>query len=66
MQYWYLRVAPCKGGEYDVFYKSPINLLKINVAKNAVIDGDLHPNFLPYVDIVEEISKEKYYENMYD
>jgi hypothetical protein len=66
MQYWRLRVAACKGGEYDVFYKSPINLLQINVARNAVIDGDLHAAFMSDVDTVEEISAEKYYENMYD
>lgn len=41
MQYWKLRVAPCKDGEYDVFYKSPIDILQVNVPRNAVIDGDL-------------------------
>ncbi len=66
MQYWYLRVAPHKGCEYDVYYKTPIKILKINVLRHAVEDGDLLDVSLPHVDIVEEISQEAYYEKMYD
>ena len=66
MQYWRLRVNPCPNGDYNVFYKTPINLLKENVLRCAVNDGDLLDVFLPAVDIVEEISKEIYYEYMND
>lgn len=66
MQYWKLRVAPCKDGEYDVFYKSPIDILQVNVPRNAVIDGDLLAVFLPFVDQTELISEEVYYEHMYE
>jgi hypothetical protein len=66
MQYWRLRVNPCRDGDYDVFYRTPINLLKINVPREAVNDGDLLNTFMPHVDVVEEITKEVYYEHMYE
>lgn len=66
MQYWRLRVNPCKNGEYDVFYKSQIRISKENVARNAVVDGDLLSTFMPNVDLIEEVSEAKYYEHMYD
>ncbi len=66
MQYWRLRVNPCKGGDYDVYYKSPFRISRENVPRNAVIDGDLLDSFLPDVDIIEEITEEVYYEFMYD
>jgi hypothetical protein len=63
MYYWRLRVAACRGGEYDVYYKTPIHLTKENVARHAVIDGDLLDVFLPYVDLIEAISAEIYFEH---
>jgi len=66
MQYWRLRVNPSKDAEYDVYYKSPINILAMNVARHAVNDGDLLNVFLPDVDQVELISAEAYYDKMYD
>jgi hypothetical protein len=49
---------------YDVFYKTDMHYS--NVAKQAVIDGDLIDVDLPYVDKVEVITPEHYYEFMYD
>ena len=66
MQYWRLRVNPAKNADYEVYYKTPIKLSRENVPRDAVLDGDLLDVFLPKVDIVEEISKEVYYEHMYD
>jgi len=66
MQYWRLRVNPAKNCDYNVFYKTEINISKENVLRNAVKDGDLLNAFLPNVDQVEEITEETYYENMYD
>lgn len=65
MQFWRLHVEVYRGGEYDVFYKSFINLLNVNVPRNAVADGDLCSSFMRNV-TVEEISSEQYYENMYE
>lgn len=66
MQYWRLRVNPAPLADYNVYYKTPIRMLAMNVPRNAVNDGDLLDVFLPDVDIVEEITKEVYYEYMYD
>jgi hypothetical protein len=66
MQYWRLRVNSSKDAEYDVYYKSPINILAMNVPRHAVNDGDLLDSFLPDVDQVELISSEVYYDKMYD
>ena len=65
MYYWRLQVKPDKYPHY-VFYKTAINLSKINVPRHAVIDGELLDVFLPYVDQIEEIPSELYYEYMSD
>ncbi len=66
MYYWRLRVNPCKGGDYNVYYKTPINTLAINIPRRAVEDGDLLAVFMSDVDQVEEITKEVYFEHMYE
>ena len=67
MQYWRLRVNPgLKLASYNIFYKTPINLSKANVPREAVVDGDLLDVFLPDIDQIEEITKEVYYEYMND
>jgi hypothetical protein len=66
MQYWHIRVACHRGGECNVFYKTPIKLLTMNVLRHAVDDGDLLDVSASCADIVEEISAEKYYEHMYE
>jgi hypothetical protein len=65
MQYWRLKLNPKKHGN-NVYYKSLINLSKINVPREAVADGDLLNIFLPDVEQVEEIPAEVYYEYMDD
>lgn len=66
MYYWRLRVNPCKNGDYNVYYKTPINILAMNIPRYAVNDDDLLDVFLPDVDQVEQISKETYFEHMYE
>ena len=66
MYYWRLRVNPCKGGDYDVYYKTPTNMLSMNVPRHAVEDGDLLAVFMSDVDQVELVSEETYYEHMYE
>jgi hypothetical protein len=66
MQYWRLRVNPCPNGDYNVYYKTPISLVQENVTRHAVNDGDLLHVFLPDVDQVEQITKEVYFEHMYE
>lgn len=66
MQYWKLHVVPCKNGEYDVFYKTPLSISIGNVARNAVIDGDLLSCFMPFVRKIEQISPEIYFEHMHE
>jgi len=61
MQYWKIKLS-----NSDVFYKTPIKLSKVNVPREAVIDGDLLDVFLPSVQQVEEISSEVYHEYMND
>lgn len=66
MYYWRLRVNPAKDADYNVYYKTPINVLAVNILRDAVNDGDLLDVFLPAVDQVEPISEETYYEHMND
>lgn len=66
MQYWRLRVNPAPMADYNVYYKTPIKVLAMNVPRNAVNDGDLLDVFLTDVDRVEEITEEQYYEHMTD
>ncbi len=66
MRYWRLRVNPAPNADYNVYYKTPINLSRENVPRNAVIDGDLLDVYLPAVDQVESIQAEQYFEHMYE
>ena len=66
MQYWRLRVNPALNADYEVYYKSLINLSQHNVPRAAVTDGDLLDVFLPKVDKIEQISEQEYYEHMND
>jgi len=66
MHYWRLRVNPAPNTDYEVYYKTPINLSRENVARNAVIDGDLLGAFLPCVDQVAPIKADEYFEHMYE
>ena len=66
MHYWRLRVNPAPNADYNVYYKTPIDILAINIPRNAVVDGDLLGAFMRYVDVVEEVTAEQYYEHMID
>lgn len=65
MQYWRLRVNPAPDADYEVYYKTPITISRDNVPRNAVVDGDLLDSFLPYVDQIEQITAEQYFEHMH-
>jgi hypothetical protein len=62
MQFWHIHV---RGGQ-DVYYKSIVKISPVNVAQNAVIDGEMEESFICLVTKIEEISSEKYYERMSD
>ena len=64
MYYWRLRVNPAVNSDYKVYCKTPINLSKENVSRNAVSDGDLLDVFMKHVDQVEQITAEQYFEHM--
>lgn len=62
MQFWRIQIPLC----HDVYYKSFVKISPDNVARNAVIDGEMDDSFISCVTKVEEITAEQYYEKMYD
>ena len=66
MRYWRIKINHGRGSVYTVYYKSLIDISFENVARNAIIDGDLPDLDLLYVEKVEEISKDEYLQFMWD
>lgn len=55
-----------RGGDYSVYYRTPMELSLQSVAKYAVRDGDLLDVFMQNVDYVLEITPEEYFEHMWE
>ena len=55
-----------RGGDYDVYYRTPLAFSLANVPKYAVRDGDLLDVFMPNVNLVEKIAPEEYFEYMWE
>ena len=66
MRYWRIKINHGKGSGYTVYYKSIVDMSFENIARNAVIDGDLLALDLHYVEKVEEISKDEYLQFMWE
>lgn len=64
MYYWYIKVDHGRGGSYDVYFKTEINYSRLNIPNEAVRSGDLLDVETKYVSVIEQITEEKYYENM--
>lgn len=64
MYYWHLKVEHGRGGSYDVYFKTGVNYSRLNIPNEAVRSDDLLDVEVSHVSIIEQITPEKYFENM--
>ncbi len=63
-EHFYEMFINVNGGEYYVYYKSPVEINLEDVPECAMIDGDLINVHLDAVEYIVKITREEYFEHM--